>query len=353
MFNVACNICFSEINKFGGNAYVTQDNKLAYCEIPKVGCTYWKKIIRLWSRDVEANVTSPERISRLYVHFGDWNHTKLMKLIKAKDIDMINRMDYKFTMTRDPYARLWSGYLDKLFLPDFWWWIGSNIVHQTRTNATFWSKHCGNDVTFTEFITFVVDHLKQGLPINTHFLPIHIQCNPCKVKFDAVGKVETFSSDVKLILNESGLGQLDAPAQKEDRSLEEIRMLTEYNFNIQDRLVKLGNKSECYYQPKIAYRIWRTFQFNGYIGDAFEFPANEVKSIGTRDKIRDFLMDKLVNIRSKASSNDIKQWSKQRKQYIAKAYRELPHDLKHALRDAFAKDFELFGYDANPDYIFS
>lgn len=336
-----------------GDAYVTPDNRLVYCDIPKVGCTYWKQIIRFLSRDFIGDVRSPEDISRMYVHFGDWNKTRLLKLREQENIDEVNKAGYTFTMTRDPYARLWSGYLDKLFLPDFWWWLGTAIVNQTRPDATDWSRKCGHDVTFSEFLQFTAERLKTRKHVDMHFTPIYTRCNPCRVNFDAIGKIETFAADAKLILQEAEVSHVTAHARKVDHSLEEIRMLTIYNFDIQDRLIKKGKKEECYVQQDIAFKIWKTFQFNGYLGDEFEFPANEVKKLDQRNKIKEYLLQQLVAIRKNASQDDIRRWHQQRRLYLEKAYKNVPTYIKEGIRDTFQKDFELFDYEKEPSYIFS
>ena len=42
----------------------------------------------------------------------------------------------RFMVTREPFSRLRSAYLDKLVLPDFWLLLGRNIIKNLRKNAT-------------------------------------------------------------------------------------------------------------------------------------------------------------------------------------------------------------------------
>ena len=40
----------------------------------------------------------------------------------------------RFMVTRDPFARLWSAYVDKFILPDFWGHTGIYVVRRFRKN---------------------------------------------------------------------------------------------------------------------------------------------------------------------------------------------------------------------------
>ena len=87
---------------------------------------------------------------------------------------------------RDPYARLWSVYVDKFVLPDSWLDHGISIV-QRRTSAERRTKACANDVDFEEFITYAVRS-----NFDPHWRPIHRVCNPCLFHPRYVGKVGIF-----------------------------------------------------------------------------------------------------------------------------------------------------------------
>ncbi|XP_059140526.1 carbohydrate sulfotransferase 12-like [Physella acuta] len=93
---------------------------MVYCHVAKAGCTTWGRIFSFISRADEMrrlNITSPFEIQRRKVHYGpllpignkNWDNLKPELPTTAK----------KFMFTRDPYARLWSVYLDKFYLPDF------------------------------------------------------------------------------------------------------------------------------------------------------------------------------------------------------------------------------------------
>lgn len=329
----------------------TPDFSLIYCDVPKVGCTYWKQVIRYLTHDYEGSVSGPEDIPRVYAHFGPWTNTKILPLTDKESLDIINQSGLKFMISRDPYARLWSGYLDKLYLPDFWWWLGTKVISITRPNADPFSARCGHDVTFTEFLEFTTDYLNGGKTVDQHFMPSYSRCNPCKINFDILGQMETFSSDAKLILSYTNISQ-NENTHHNDRALEEMKTLTRYNFDIQTRLLQLGKNEDCYQQTDIALRIWKTFQYNGYLGDEEEFPYEEIQNIQNRDLIKEALVNKLDSIRTRTPKDVLKSWTDQREKYLKKAYENVPRRIAEGVREAYSKDFELFQYDSQPDFVF-
>lgn len=335
-----------------GTALATPDKSLIYCDIPKVGCTHWKRVFRFISHDYEGKVDSPEEIPRIYAHFGPWNHTRLISLSNKTLLDDVNKSGLKFMISRDPYERLWSGYLDKLYLPDFWWWLGTKMISELRPSADEASKRCGHDVTFSEFLEFLAIRLRQGKQVDIHFEPMYRRCNPCKMNFDVVGKMETFSSDSKLVMNQVKIKHRSKRSVETDHALDEIKMLTRYNFDIQNRLTALGKREECYNQVEVALRLWKTFQFNGYIGDEEEFPEEELANIQNKDLIKETLLKKIIQLRNQKSKDVVKTWKKQRQTYLEKAYENIPVYILQAVRDEFARDFELFQYNKEPKYIF-
>lgn len=328
---------------------------LVYCFIPKNACTNLKRFLRFVSGDYDHSklVESPEDIPRLYAHFGPWKFTKKVLLSEQNNVETLNKEGYKFMVARDPYTRLWSGYVDKFLLPDFWHVMGRKMIQAVRPTVQEKSRICGYDLTFTEFLKNIANNLEHHRPVDMHFKPSYTRCNPCVMKFDTIAKIETFSDDFKLILSDTNLTHVTARAnQSIDRSLEEMKMLTYYNFNGQDRWIKNRSKPECFVQLDIAKRIWKAFQINGYLGDNFEFPEEGVKNIDSRDGVRDYLVNCFTEICSHTNATEREKWKSQRKKYLKKAYLDVPVDIRGRIRDAFKIDFELFGYEKEPDFVF-
>lgn len=313
-----------------------------------------KRFLRFVSGDIPRNkvINSPDDIPRLYAHFGPWKNVKRVSLTKSDTVAELNTSGYRFMVARDPYSRLWSGYLDKLYLPDFWGLFGRGMIKKVRPNADERSLKCGHNLTFEEFLNYVATNLETQKFVDMHFKPSYLRCNPCLLRFNMIAKTETLSEDFEQILRDNNLtGLFSHSAENKDRGLEEIKTLTEYNFDGQKRWVKKDN-ADCYVQTEIAKRIWTTFQLNGYIGDSYVYPETEVKKITTQEGVRDYLLEKLTSIRKLATEKMKTEWKGQRLKYLTRAYHEVPLSIKRRIRDAYRIDLELFKYELEPSYVF-
>ena len=249
--------------------------QLAYCEVPKVACTFWKRAILFLNQDYSKNISSPMNIPRSFAHFGRRKNTKELHLPRdAKQVSKVKIGKKLIMFTRDPFSRIWSAYLDKIVLPDFWFQIGVPAVKTQRQNASTHSLQCGDDATFEEVLRYVLPRAKV-FQSDRHFAPIHSVCNPCLINFTYFGKLETFKDDVKHILEDNGLTSLlDTNLLNETNTVEkEIESLTKDYLEIR----KLDKKPQCKNFTLICERLWKVFQMNGYIGFEISFPATTSK----------------------------------------------------------------------------
>lgn len=132
----------------------------------------------------------------------------------------------KFLFVRHPFERLVSAYYDK-FVDNrtssvYRKNIGTQIIRQYRSHASKESLEFGHDVTFPEFVSFVIDEWKSGRrKLDVHWRPMSDLCLPCTIQYDFVGKFESFDRDLSLLMmgiNETKTmelvfgGQSDKPA---------------------------------------------------------------------------------------------------------------------------------------------
>jgi len=92
---------------------VDEKHKILYCELPKVGCTNWKRTMlqlihpdKYGSMKVE-NIKSPhgKKGDNGYKYLSEWPPEEQIKMIKSY---------YKFMFVRHPLERLLSAYRDKV-----------------------------------------------------------------------------------------------------------------------------------------------------------------------------------------------------------------------------------------------
>lgn len=115
-------------------------------------------------------------------------------------------------IVRNPFERILSAYRNKFESPNaraefFHKQIGCDIIKHYRVNATQESLANGDDVTFLEFVQYLMNpdlsmNYNQKRSWNEHWEPMHSLCNPCAVRYDFIGRFENLVEESNLILDE-------------------------------------------------------------------------------------------------------------------------------------------------------
>ena len=77
---------------------------------------------------------------------------------------------------------------------------GKRIIAKYRPNATSESLKNGQDVSFSEFIHFIVDSQGNCNFCDEHWTPQYYLSLPCLVPYKFIGKFETFNQDTEYLL---------------------------------------------------------------------------------------------------------------------------------------------------------
>ncbi|XP_054753254.2 carbohydrate sulfotransferase 11-like [Lytechinus pictus] len=190
---------------------VNEEYRIIYCNVPKVACTNWKTIFLELGGFSEFNTSREAHLGankkgRLYLDY-------LHKYNVSQRRFMLQNYT-KFVFVRHPFNRVLSAFRDKLApnISVFFrnedrkgTWIsqyGQRIIDRYRGKAeadrvnSNWKQQY--DLTFTEFIRFLVDPGIQSH--NKHWDDIHSICKPCDINYDVIGKYETMSDDADFVL---------------------------------------------------------------------------------------------------------------------------------------------------------
>lgn len=193
---------------------VDRKHKVLYCAALKTGTSNWYLMFAYLSGKVQIKLTNQADNK-----FQAWDRKNQLKIgidylhnIPEDEAKKMLDTYYIFMFARHPFERLVSAYRDK-FRPTsdrtfFHNLYGKDIIAKYRKNPTKNALKSGNDVTFPEFIKFVIDSARTNTSsfyiseMDGHWRPVHDMCHPCQINYNRIGRLEHFEENADFILNE-------------------------------------------------------------------------------------------------------------------------------------------------------
>lgn len=314
-------------------AHMDLNNTVLYCRINRCG-----------------SLSSLEVMRQL---FGDCDEKCLLKHgqeVKAnlETAEDIMKKAFSFVFVREPYGRLLSSYSNTFYLPKKDWLTkGSQLIQQLREDATETSIKYGNNVTFAEFIKYVVDRYENGMSLDENYKPLrHISCNPCMFHFDYIGKLETFNSDWEILLEDwQTRGFIkDYPPD----IISKFRLMS-FNGPLTHLFVTIGLlKDSGIPIHSLFVRTWTYFQMIGVLSKYTPIPY--IKEEINKADIKDFKKTLLNAIElAEAERRDV---TIQKTEAVRQAYSTVPMEYMEKVAKMVRDDCLLYGYDERPAYLF-
>ena len=258
---------------------------------------------------------------------------------------------YRFMFVREPFSRLLSAYIDKFLLPDFWTSYGKKLMKFLHSSP----EACPSNISFEQFVQFVLLKDRTGQEIGDHWRPIHKLCNPCLFRPHVVGKMESFAKDSQHVLSAMNMSWVTRGLEDRDKRVHrELDMLIDFNV----ALLEVRDVFRCTNLSGIVQRLWTAFQLNGYIPTEVTLPRHFLTSPATSGPERDKKayterFKRFVHEAYESARNRTKEaWKRQRETALVEAYRTIGDDLMRGLQKLYEYDFKLFGYDPKPDILF-
>lgn len=179
--------------------FVEDKYKLLYCQVPKAGCSNWKRTLMVMA----GKASDTESIKHDAVHYG--NHLKKLDSFDPQGI--MHRLESytKVLFVREPLERMVSAYRDKFENPNTYYHslFGKPIISKYRVNPSWADLKTGNGVTFKEFVQYLLDvHRPVGMDI--HWEQANQLCNPCLINYDFIGKFENMEEESNFLLRLAG-----------------------------------------------------------------------------------------------------------------------------------------------------
>nr|XP_020471455.1 carbohydrate sulfotransferase 8-like [Monopterus albus]XP_020471456.1 carbohydrate sulfotransferase 8-like [Monopterus albus] len=175
--------------------YVEDRYRLLYCEVPKAGCSNWKRVLMV----LGGSATSTQDIPHDVAHYA--NHLRRLESYDRTGIVKRLRSYTKVLFVRDPFERLVSAFRDKFESPNSYYHpvFGRPIISRYRTNATRTALRTGAGVTFREFVRYLLD-VNRPVGMDIHWEPVSQLCSPCLLGYNFIGKFENLEEEANFLL---------------------------------------------------------------------------------------------------------------------------------------------------------
>ncbi|XP_033764293.1 carbohydrate sulfotransferase 11-like [Pecten maximus] len=301
------------------------------CKVPKAGSTFWTIVyVILEKRQSAEKVFSMPRNS---LH-NMGNNMGSREPAIGSHLNII--------ISREPYSRLFSGFIDKIFLPGQ---MGhSKGKHSRLGRYSVNGFTCGFNKSFSEFLDTVTEHAFSGGKIDRHWSPVYLLCDACKVTYQAVSHTTTLTADTEYIVNNLKV------SDSEKNSLKRMFHKKEMNQTLKGLLEDLARvtkpqRKNCPDRIVYVYRLWQSLQIQGYLHTQSTFPWEFFKN---ETNLEDHLIiNRIIDAMTKRPVSS-KQRALQRRAALVSAYQTVGKETIRRVQQMFMMDFRLFGYDMNP-----
>lgn len=171
---------------------VDDQYRFLYCYVPKVACSNWKRVLKVLSGSL-GSVDAKIKMD----HHSD---LRFLSSLKPDEIRYRLKHYFKFMFVREPMERLLSAYRNKLGeIDSYQKKYGVEIIKRYRKGYSKSSLNTGEDVTFAEFVRYLLDEDVERM--NEHWMPMYNLCQPCAVSYDFIGSHEHLERDAESVLH--------------------------------------------------------------------------------------------------------------------------------------------------------
>ncbi|XP_059153730.1 uncharacterized protein LOC131939452 isoform X2 [Physella acuta] len=300
---------------------------ILFCPVGKVASTFLTRyIITLVNH---SSYTTPYDVP---IKQSKRSMLQSLMSIKREQRPRFIKESFKFFFTRNPFSRIFSAYIDKIFTPNPFYWTkwGKKIVTSFKLSSK--NYVCGSNIPFRYFVKYVLIKLHKE---DTHVMPVHNHCPPCQFEWNMVGRLEDVDQDLHYLSQQ--LNVSSSYMNSSDYKLQALKDIIKDSSTevLGPWMVKI---SKCVSRYNAGRMIWRKLQIRGIIDKHFPLPVSEaeMKQISVH-KFQEICLS--AALRSNQSNLRL-----QKQEAIQEAYRTIDiHDMVQ-LQTIYEKDFFYFGY---------
>ena len=139
---------------------------------------------------------------------------------------------FSFMISRNPYEKILSAYRD----------FYETFSNYPSIKSFLKKKKKTNKLTFKLFIEYLVDLPLKSFDI--HWMPMYLQCKPCQMKYDVVGRMDSLNEDSQRIFSRLDLNTTLANDRLTHGGNSKDKLMKYYSEIDQELLEKLYNVYE-------------------------------------------------------------------------------------------------------------
>jgi hypothetical protein len=164
------------------HVFALPEHNIVYVKNPKAACS----TVLLW---LDRLHTGDHDFSPSNVH-TDNRLPKVSSIGRRRIARMLSGEGYSFTFVRDPLRRFQSAYLDKIVNAERW-------RRQIQT-ALGQEPDAARPVSLDDFVTGI-ERQDPVSEMNPHWRPQHINVMTSLIRYDHIGRIENFATDLEII----------------------------------------------------------------------------------------------------------------------------------------------------------
>ena len=260
----------------------------------------------------------------------------------------VSKNFFKFLVVRHPIDRIWSAFLDTVYLQNWLDVVKYESVDATTTEQEK-SKQCKHDTTFFDLLLNTIKRVN----FNDHIASYIDLCDPCNVKYDAVVRLETLLSDISYIFKENrAMGDIDLSgysnnsSSKKDTAKRIINDVFTSN-QLKRKYTVDGNVFLCANSSYYANRLWMSFIWRKYVPSNAAYP--QILRTG-EDVSMELMLELYHNATSGATYEAASFRPKSKDEMIEEAFGKLTVNEKLEWIAVYGNDFKMFNYSV-PTYL--
>ena len=348
---------YAKVPVIQSRRFYLERTQVCMCTVPKAASTSVKRLLLM--------AENPEKAEHYRSMPGNLVHAQapLYETDSCSD-----KPGFSFFVARNPYERLYSAYIDKVFLEKFdslsvlldmvfTKKLSKQLVPMTSSNVIAFAKSMGyfcevSNTSFEHFLSYVA----RARTLDPHYTPASLMCNPCDQPVNHIFKQENLVNESRSLvsyLNESlqynesykniTLGLSDYAG---DGGIENL-VLTYANV-WKTRLVRNQCKITSTLYHAIWQRLWEGLKILGNIYDGAEYMPEIFEGKGIIFKSSSTILKHFKRASDALAVTSMEERERQRHRYLVEAYSRVSKPVLDSIRQLFQLDFDMFGYDPNP-----